>query len=270
MIINFLQVDSLAQKFSARTYNWVVTFGPRIILAIIAFFIGQWVVRLVSKWLGKLFMNKRMDVTIRPFLQNLLTIILQVLLVLGIMQILGIQMTIFAAVIAAFGVAAGLALSGTLQNFASGVLIIILKPFKIGDNINTQSQEGTVTSIRLFYTTILTYSNTTLIVPNSKLSNEVIFNLSRQGKRRMDIDIKFNYGVDFDQVKNIISKTMGSMPECLKDPPPRIGMDKMEMDGFTIMVNVWSNAHGFNDTKMNLQEKIVHDLKKNGVKLVGM
>jgi small conductance mechanosensitive channel len=264
---NLLQIDTLANRFSDKAYNWMVSFGPRLGLSIILFFIGEWLIRLMNKWIGKLLMNKRMDATIRPFLENILNIIFQILLILGIMQVLGIQMTIFAAVIAAFGVAAGLALSGTLQNFASGVLIILLKPFRVGDNINTQGQEGTVTMIRIFYTTILTYSNTTLIVPNSKLSNEVIFNLSRQGKRRLDIDMKFHYDVDVEAVKNLIVKTMNGMPECLKDPAPRIGVDKLEIDGFTIVVNVWANSHGFYDTKLSLQEKIIKEIKEAGFKL---
>ena len=270
MNIFFLQVDSLAHKFTDNAYNWLVTVGPKIVVAVIALFIGLWLIRLLNRWLLKILSNKRVDSTIRVFLENLFHIVLLVLLVLGLMQILGIQMTIFAAVIAAFGVAAGLALSGTLQNFASGVLIIMLKPFRVGDNISTQGQEGTVTSIKLFYTTILTYSNTTVIVPNSKLSNEVIFNLSRQGKRRLDIQIKLNYGVDENKMRSLIEEAFKETKDCLKEPPHRIGIEKMEIDGFTMMINVWLNSHGFEDTRLQLQEKILNKIKGSGVKLPGM
>jgi len=179
-------MDSLAHKFTDRAYDWIISYGPIILIAIVVFFLGQWIIRLLNRELKKVLSGKRVDVTLRPFLLNLFATLLQVVLILGLMQVLGIRMTIFAAVIGAFGVAAGLALSGTFQNFASGILIIMLKPFKVGDNINAQGQEGTVTSIRLFYTVVLTYNNTTVIVPNSKLSNEIIFNLSYEGKRRMD------------------------------------------------------------------------------------
>ena len=135
-------------------------------------------------------------------------------MIVALMQLLGIQMTIFAALIGAFGVAAGLALSGTFQNFASGVLIILLKPFRVGDTVSTQGHEGTVKAIRLFYTVILTFSNTTVIVPNSKLSNEIIFNLSREGNRRIDIEIKFNYGVDFEQIKGIVLAAFDSFDQA--------------------------------------------------------
>lgn len=263
-------MDSLAHKFTDRAYDWILTFGPKIIFALIVFFIGQWLIRMLIRWFKKIISGDRFDVTLRPFLQNLFAIILQAMLVVALMQVLGIQMTIFAALIGALGVAAGLALSGTFQNFASGVLIILLKPFKVGDTVNTQGQEGTVTAIRLFYTVILTFSNTTVIVPNSKLSNEIIFNLSREGKRRMDIEIKFNYGVDFEKVKSIVLSAVNSFEQCLKDPPPRIGLQKFEADGYTMVINTWTKAHGFQDTRLSFQEKLLKDIKAAEIKLPGI
>jgi small conductance mechanosensitive channel len=179
-------------------------------------------------------------------------------------------MTIFAAVIGAFGVAAGLALSGTLQNFASGVLILLLKPYRVGDNLNTQSLEGTVTSIQLFYTIILTFDNKTVIVPNSKLSNEVIINLSRQGTRRLDVVLKFTYAFDFEQIKGIINNTISKFEKINKVPEHRIGVSELEPDGYKIGVNVWINAHGFEDTKLSFQQLLIEELKKGGIKLPGM
>jgi small conductance mechanosensitive channel len=263
-------MDSLTHKFTDRAYDWLVSFGPRVLMAIALFFFGQWVIRFLNKELRKILSGKRVDVTLRPFLLNLFAILMQVALVLGIMQLLGIRMTIFAAVIGAFGVAAGLALSGTFQNFASGILIILLKPFKVGDNINTQGQEGTVTSIRLFYTVVLTYDNTTVIVPNSKLSNEITFNLSFEGKRRIDVDFKFNYGVDFEKVKSIALETINSYENCLKEPAPRVGIQKLEADGFTVTINAWTTAHGFQDTRLAFQERLMRNVKAAGVKLPGM
>ena len=263
-------MDSLAHKFTDRAYDWILTYGPKIIFVLIVFFVGQWLIRMLNRWFRRVISNDRFDVTLRPFLQNLFAIILQALLVVALMQVLGIQMTIFAALIGALGVAAGLALSGTFQNFASGVLIILLKPFNVGDTVNTQGQEGTVTGIRLFYTIILTFNNTTVIVPNSKLSNEIIFNLSREGKRRMDIEIKFNYGVDFEKVKGIVLATVDSVDQCLKDPPPRIGLQKFDADGYTMVINVWTKAHGFQDTRLSFQEQLLKDIKGAAIKLPGM
>ncbi|MCW3091628.1 MAG: mechanosensitive ion channel family protein [Ferruginibacter sp.] len=256
-----IQKDSIIYHFTGRAYHWVASYVPRIMIAILLFFIGQLVIRFLNNGFKKLLSASRFDATLRPFLQNLLQIVLQVLMVLGLMQVLGINTTLFAAVIGAFGVAIGLALSGTLQNFASGVLIILLKPFLVGDNIKTQGEEGTVVYIRLFYTVIRTFNNTTLIVPNSKLSNEVIFNLTREKTRRLDISIKFNYMVEFEEVKTALLKTIDSFEQCLKDPPPRIGVEKLESDGYTVSMNAWLGSHNFQDTRLELNELLMRDLK---------
>jgi small conductance mechanosensitive channel len=256
-----IKTDSIAQRFTGKAYNWIVDFGPKLLIAIVLFVIGQWVIKLINGGLSRILSNKRFDATLRPFIQNLLQITLQVLLVLGLMQVLGIQMTLFAAVLGAFGVAIGLSLSGTMQNFASGVLIILLKPFRVGDNIKTQGEEGTVTSIRLFYTVIRTFNNTTLIVPNSKLSNEVIFNLTREKKRRMDIVMKFTYGVDFKKLQSVVLKMAAEFDQCLKDPPPRIGIEKIETDGYTVVINIWTSSHGYHDTVLAFNERLLNELK---------
>ena len=257
------------ETFYDVAFQWLINYGPKIILAIIILFIGQWVIRLLRRWSGRFLLAPKLK-TVRPFLEGLTGIGLQVLLVLLIMQVLGIQMTIFAAVIAAFGVAAGFALSGTLQNFASGVIILALRPYRIGDNIITQGQEGTVSSIQLFYTVVTSFDNKTIIVPNSKLSNEIIINLSRKGNRRIDIDLKLNYGIDNEEVKKIVTKTIQSSKGLLTDPTYRISVSSLEPDGYHLLINVWTSAHGFNDAKFELQEKILKDLKQGGIKLPGM
>ena len=268
----FLCVYSMKKgvtDFYNLAYKWVLAHGPSILIAIIVFFIGQLVIRIIRKWSRRFFLAPRFT-QVRPFLDGLISVALQVLLVLLLMQIVGIKLTLFAAVIASFGVAAGLALSGTLQNFASGVLILLLRPYKIGDNIVTQGQEGTVASIQLFYTVVISYDNKTIIVPNSKLSNEVIINLSRKGTRRIDIELKFNYGIDANQVKKIIDDVILSSKSLLTEPAHRIAISTLEPDGYRALINVWTGAHGFNDTRYALQEKIMQALKQSGIKLPGM
>ena len=250
-------------------YTWLITKGPGILLAIFLFIAGQIIIKVIRKWSRRFFAGERF-VTIRPYLHGLINAVLQVLLILVVMQVLGIQMTVFAALVAAFGVAAGLALSGTLQNFAGGVLILILKPYRNGENIITQGYEGTVSSIQLFYTIITTFDNKTVIVPNSKLSNEIIINTSRQGNRRLDIELKFNYGIEFALIKQIIEKTLQSAEHILASPASRIGVSQIDPDGYKVSVNAWSEAHGFQDTRLLLQEKLVDDLKSAGIKLPGM
>jgi small conductance mechanosensitive channel len=273
MMAQFFLFIVIMQKgltdFYNLAYKWVLTHGPAILIAVIVFFIGEWMIKLLRRWSRKFFISSRFT-QVRPFLDGLIALILQVLLVLLLMQIIGIRLTLFAAVIASFGVAAGLSLSGTLQNFASGILILLLRPYKIGDNIVTQGQEGTVSSIQLFYTVVTSYDNKTVIVPNSKLSNEVITNLSRKGTRRIDIELKFNYGIDSGQVKKIIDDVILSSENLLTNPQHRIIISQLEPDGYRVMMNVWTAAHGFNDTKYALQEKLMQALKQSGIKLPGM
>lgn len=257
-------------KFYDKAYTWLLTEGPKIIVGIIVIAVGWWLIKLLKNWLNKHLLKKDVTSSIRPFLLNLITVALQILLVLGFMQIVGIQMTIFAAAVGAFGVAAGLALSGTLQNFTSGVLILLLKPFRVGDNILAQGEEGMVKSIQIFFTIVTTFDNRTVIIPNSKLSNEIIVNLSREGKRRIDIELKFPFNVDFNQVKKTIDDSINSVVGLLKDPAHRIGVSSIEPDGYKVLVNVWAPAHGFEDTKLGVQQRIMEDLKGAGIKLPGM
>jgi small conductance mechanosensitive channel len=257
-------------KFYTQAYDWILTVGPKILIGIIIVFIGIWLIRVLKKWLNHHLWKKDVTSSIRPFLVNLIITTLQILLGLAFMQVVGIQMTIFAAALGAFGVAAGLALSGTLQNFTSGILILLLKPFKVGDNIIAQGQEGSVFTIQIFFTVVKTFDNRTVIIPNSKLSNEVIINLSREGKRRLDIELKFSFGIDLAQVKSSIEGSIAAVTGLLKEPAHRIGISSVEADGYKVWINVWAPAHGFNDVKLLLQERIINDLKGAGLKLPGV
>jgi len=257
-------------KFYDKAMDWIIRVGPKIAVAIVVLFIGLWIIKMIKRSTRRHLEKKVVSATLAPFLQSLIITILYVLLILLLMQILGIQMTLFAAIIGGVTVAAGLALSGTMQNFASGILILLLKPFRTGDNIITQGQEGTVSSIQIFYTIITTFDNKTVIVPNSKLSNEIIINTSREGKRRMDIELKLNYGIEIEKVKQIIEGLVRDDKDILDNPVPRVGVSTLEADGYKIMVNAWVKPHGFQDEKLSLQEKIIEKIKAAGIKLPGM
>lgn len=248
-------------KFYDRAYDWIIGYGPRLVLGIVVLLVGLWLIKLLLNWSHKSMHRKQLDPSIKPFLLSLIGVVLRVLLLLGVMQILGIEMTLFTAVVGAFGVAAGLALSGTLQNFASGIMILLLKPFAVGDNIVTQGLEGTVTSIQIFYTIVTTFDNRVVIVPNSKLSNEIIINISRQGSRRLDIQLKFPTAVNYKQVKELINKSIDKCSNILATPERRIGVAELQADGYLVSINVWVNAHGFQDTKLELQETLLEDIK---------
>ena len=258
------------QQFYDKMYNWLITFGPNIIISFFIAAVGFWLVRVVVKRLHIIFDKRGLDASLRPFLISLIEVALQVLVCLAIMQELNIQLTLFASLLAAIGVATGLALSGTLQNFTSGILILLMKPYRVGDSIIAQGQEGIVESIEIFYTVVTTYDNRTVIIPNSKLSNEVIINISREGMRRLDIDFKFPFTADYQQIENVMQSSVAKMISILKTPQSRIGIGSIEPDGFRITVNVWIDAHGYQDAKLKIQQQLLDDLKTNGIKLPGM
>jgi len=253
-----------------KTIDFITNHGPNFISALLVLIIGLWLIKIVRRLLSAAMEKRELDPSLQPFLKSIIIISLQVLLVIWVMQLAGMQLTIFTTVIGAFGVAAGLALSGTLQNFASGVLILILKPFRVGDNIIAQGQEGTVHSIEIFYTVVTTFDNKTVIIPNSKLSNEIIINTSREGKRRLDIEIKVGYGTDFKVIHPVVDSTLKGFGGIMPTPAPRIGVGTLEGDGYKVLVNVWVPAHGFTDMKLKIQEKLIEKIKAAEIKLPGM
>ncbi|WP_031528121.1 mechanosensitive ion channel family protein [Dyadobacter crusticola] len=258
------------QQFYNQAYAWILRTGPSFLLGIAVLIIGFWLIKVLSRWMTNHLHRRKVDPSLTPFLLSLTVTVLRVLLIISVMQIIGIQMTVFAAIIGAVGVAAGLALSGTLQNFTSGILILLLKPFKVGDNILAQGQEGTVQAIKIFYTIVNTFDNRMVVIPNSKLSNEVIINISGSGSRRLDVELKFSNAIEFQTVKNTINDVLDRAQSALKIPERRIGISSIEPDGYKVMINVWLNAHGFVDTKMEIQEQIMEGLRSSGLKLPGM
>jgi small conductance mechanosensitive channel len=262
----FMDINKLYDKF----YTWLVVVGPRVVIAILFLVIGWWIINTILKWINNILTRRKIDPSVQPFLSSIIGILFKVLLLLSCIQIVGLQLTVFTTLIGAFGVAAGLALSGTLQNFTSGIIILLLKPFKVGEIIMAQGQEGKVTVIRIFHTILTTLDNQTVIIPNSKLSNEVIINLSRQGKRRLRIEVKFGFQISFEDVKKSIEQTIHDNAGLLKDPAHSIGVSVIESDGYKVEANVWLRADNYQILKLELQERIVDNLKHAGIKLPGM
>jgi small conductance mechanosensitive channel len=256
--------------FYDRVYDWLLLNGPKFILGVFLFIIGQLVIKFLGKWIKNSFHKKDVHSSIRPFIESLVITSLQIILVLAVLQVIGVRMTIFAAGIASLGVAIGLALSGTLQNFAGGLLILLLKPFKVGDNILAQGQDGIVSSIQLFHTILTTFDNRTVIIPNGKLSNEVIINISREGNRRLDIEMKFNYGFVPEELQTIVQKVIDNASDIVKEHEPTIGISSLDADGFKLIIQVWVNALAYNAIKITFQQKVLKAIKDAGFKLPGM
>lgn len=247
--------------FFDRIGNWLLHQAPRVLLGFLILIAGMWVVQLVGRWIRRKIDQKDWDPTLEMFLSNLIIMGLRVLLVLLVIQVLGLQMTLFAAVVGSFGVAAGLALSGTLQNFASGVLILMLKPFRVGDQVAAQGQEGEVTSIQLFYTVIRTADFRTVVVPNSKLSNEVIINMSQAGRRRLDVELKVSYDIDFDEAKKALTRSLHDASGLMVSTEYLVGISLFEPDGYRIAVSVWVDEQAYPEIRFALQAKLIRVVK---------
>ncbi|SDS01879.1 small conductance mechanosensitive channel [Mucilaginibacter mallensis] len=257
-------------KLYDKAYDWLLDIGPKIIIGLIILFIGIWLIKMLRTRLRDQMLKKKVHSSLQPFFLSLTITSLYILLIIVVMNVVGLELTIFTTIIGAFSVAAGLALSGTLQNFAGGVLILLLKPFGLDDNIVAQGQDGIVTSIQIFYTVLLTFDSKTVIIPNGKLFNEVIVNVTREGKRRLDFEIKLGYVANVEQVKNVIWNAVKSTPNVLNDPRNKVGISALEIDGVKFVVNAWVNPGDFGAVKLALQEKILNDLVTAGVKLPGV
>ncbi|MDB5141372.1 MAG: mechanosensitive ion channel family protein [Mucilaginibacter sp.] len=255
------------EEFYHQFHIWLITRGPNYVAGILIFLIGIWFIRHLKSRIRKRMSNRQVNSTLQPFFLSLAITTLYVLLTLSVFSIIGFELSFLSAIIASFGVAAGLALSGTFQNFAGGVLILLLKPFELKDNIIAQGQDGIVTSIQLFYTVLITGDNRTVIIPNGKLFNEVIVNITREGKRRLDFELKLGYIVDVDQVKGIIDNAIKATKGVIRKPEPIVGVYALEIDGIRFTVRVWVNPNDYFDVKLFLQEKIVKDLRDADVKL---
>jgi small conductance mechanosensitive channel len=258
------------KEFYQQFHLWLVHRGPNYAAGIILFFIGLWFIKFLRARLRTRMLQRRVHSSLQPFFLSLTITSLYVLLIISVMNIIGFELAIFTTIIGAFSVAAGLALSGTFQNFAGGVLILLLKPFELDDSIIAQGQDGKVTSIQIFYTVLLTADNKTVIIPNGKLFNEVIVNITREGKRRLDFELKLGYAVNVDQVKEVIEAAIKATPGILNEPSTRVGVIALELDGIRFTVNVWVEPANFLSAKITLQETIIKSLSAAGVKLPGM
>lgn len=255
--------------FYSEAYRWLLIHGTRFVFSIIILLIGLRVIKFTGTRLRGRMSRQKVHSSLQPFFLSLSLTALYVLLIVSVLAINQIDIINVSTILGGATVAIGLALSGTFQNFAGGVLILLLKPFELDDSIVAQGQDGRVTSIQIFYTVLLTADNKTVIIPNGKLFNEVIVNVTREGKRRLDFEVKVGYVVDIDQVKQIILNTVKANNSVLTDPAIRVGIMSLEVDSIRFGVNVWVKPSDFLTTKMELQENIIKGLKAAGVKLLG-
>jgi small conductance mechanosensitive channel len=253
------------QDYVERIILMVIQYFPKVLLAIAVLLVGLWVVKRLVLVTTRLMERRDLDVSLTSFLNSLLSIGFKVLLFISVAGILGIHTTSFVAVLGAASLAVGLALQGSLSNFAGGVLILFFKPFKVGDMIEAQGQMGRVKEILIFNTVIVTLENKTVIYPNGALSNGTIINHSRQGSLRVDITLDLPNTIDFMKFRTLALKTMAEDPRVLTEPIPVVSILKIAPAAFTVAMRPYTLVMDYWAVFFSLQDKIKIAMDQNDV-----
>ena len=242
---------------------------PRILIALVILWIGWKLIKLLTNFLQKIFAKKNLDVSLQSFLQSLIGITLKVLLIITVADMIGIQMTSFIAILGAAGLAVGMALQGTLQNFAGGVIILILKPYKVGDFIEQGGTSGVVKEIQIFSTVLQTVDNKIIIVPNTQLATGTLTNYTRANKRRVDIPVGIAYGSDVEQTRRVLLDLANAHPDVFKEgaDAPAVVCTSLGSSSVDLQLRVWVATENYWPVSSNLTQGVYEALGKNGIEI---
>ena len=251
----------------SKVQELVSTFGIKVVTALLILVIGRWVAKFLRNLTGKMMAKGNLDSTLVKFVGNLVYFALLAFVVLAALGQVGIQTTSFIAVIGAAGLAVGLALQGSLANFAAGVLLVIFRPFKVGDYIEGAGVGGIVEEIHIFNTLLCTLDNKAIIVPNAKLTGDNITNYTMKEKRRVDLVFSVSYGEEIEKVKRVIAGVLGSDARILKDPSPTVAVLGIEGGSVTFAVRPWVRTEDYWDVYFNTNENMKKQFDAEGIKI---
>ena len=258
------EVDQLVRQ-SQTWIPLIMEYGSRVLLALLTLAVGWWIINKVSARLGKLVGLRNADLALQGFISTLANIVLKVLLMVSVASMIGIETTSFVAAIGAAGLAIGLALQGSLANFAGGVLILMFRPFRIGDWIEAQGVAGTVDSIQIFHTVLRTGDNKTVIMPNGSLSNGIITNTNRQPTRKVVFDVGVDYEADL-QVARKVLLDLANDPRVLQEPgAPQAVISALGDSSITVSLRAWVKTADYWDVMFMLNEHARDRLKAEGI-----
>lgn len=252
---------------SDKLLSLITDFGIALATALIVLVIGLFVIKMIVNGLDKLFKKKDYDPSLESFLLSVARIALKLMLYVAVIQMLGVQTTSFIAVLGAAGLAVGMALSGTLQNFAGGVMLLIFKPFKTGDFIDAQGHAGTVSEIQIFNTILKTPDNKTIIIPNGGLSTGSMINYSTEATRRVDWTIGIGYGDDADKAQAVIRKMMEDDSRILKDPAPFVEVSELADSSVNFAARAWVNAGDYWGVYFDMNKNVYKTFDKEGLNI---
>lgn len=259
--ISVTAIDNLLRQF----FDLAVSFGIKLIVAAVVFIVGRWAIKWLRRFIDRFLERRKIEDTVKSFLDSLANITFQIILFLIIVNILGISTTSFAAILAAAGLAIGMAMKDNLSNFAGGVMLLINKPFKVGDRIISQGMDGAVQSIGILYTILLTGDNRTIYIPNGPLSTGSITNFSNQRERRIDITISIGYGFDINNIKAVLQSVIGSISLIKNTPAPFIGITTVNNGTIDVTIRVWVNSSDYAAVNVELNEKVYSAFQEAGI-----
>ncbi len=242
-----------------------ITAGKHILAAAVVFFLGRIVVRFLNNLFAKMLSRRKIDVGVQSFLRSAVNILLTVLLVVSVIGALGISTTSFAALLASAGVAIGMALSGNLQNFAGGLIILLFKPYKVGDWIEAQGVQGRVTEIQIFHTILTMVDNKVVYIPNGSMSTAVVINYTRNETRRVEWTIGVDYGEDVERVRAAIRGVVDADARILADPAPFVAVGALADSSVNIVVRVWTRQEDYWAVFHETYQKIYAEFNRQGI-----
>ncbi len=242
-------------------------FVPKLITAILVLWIGFKLIKMLKKALTKLMEKQKLEMSLKSFLTSFLDVVLKILVIIMVMDIVGIKVTSFIAIVGAAGLAIGMALQGTLQNFAGGVIILLLKPFRVGDYIECKTYKGFVRDIRIFHTIMQPFNGRTIIVPNSELATTSLINHTREPQIRLDVEASVAYGTDLAFAKQVLEQVVNDDPMILKDPIPKIAVKELNNSSVDFALWLWVKTEDYWTVWMRIRESIYNALYANHIEI---
>ncbi len=254
-----------AGTYLQKLIDLMVAYAPKVVLAIVLLVIGILIINKLVRVMRKLMKKREMDPTLIPFLSGLVNVLLKAMLIISVIDIVGVKTTSFVAVLGAAGLAVGLALQGSLANFAGGVLIIIFKPYRLGDYILAQGEAGTVKAIQIFNTVLSTPDNVLITIPNGAMSSGSITNYSTQETRRLDLVYGISYGDNLQKAKDILREMADADDRLLRDPEPFVAVKELADSSVNLLVRIWCKKEDYWNVHFDWQNDVKMRFDKEGI-----
>ena len=248
-----------------KLLNLSIEAGKSILAAILIYVIGRFIIKYIMRFVTTLLAKRKMEISVQTFLKSLLSIILNLVLAFAIISKLGVETTSLAALLASAGVAIGMALSGNLSNFAGGLIILVFKPFKVGDYIDAPGGSGTVKEIQIFHTLIATTDNRMIYIPNGLLSSNAVTNYNKQETRRIDWTFGVEYGEDVQKVRDVLQRIVDADKRILQEPKPMIVLQTLNASSVDILVRVWVKSADYWTVLYEVNELVYDTFNKEGI-----